>query len=251
MKEIEYGHWSIHPEIIDISEWVPVADATYRKMDTKHEGKILYERYWNSWIRAGVKGDSRSDLFFRDYEKANKYTDKLFTDIGIPYGYPKSENEIWDRIANLWNWLATHVQLDAVAYGTISSQYNSWPSILDYAKYYAAKGGLVWAACFSKAHLFASLLGRIIPIRRRILLAEAHHTEAGASPTATHVYIAIYVSDRWFYLDPAALPFSPFPIFGSRQSLGVASFPSVDYEHPYNTIMLPASDFEYVPYLPA
>lgn len=250
MKKIEYGQWFTHPEIIDITKLVRVADATYRKMDTKHEGKILYERYWNSWIRAGVKGDSRSDIFFRDYEKTNKYTDKLFTDIGIPSGYPKSENEIWDRVAKLWSWLATHVQLDAVAYGKISSKYNSWPSILDYAKYYTASGGLVWAACFSKAHLFASLLGRIIPIRRRICLAEAHHTEAGAPPTATHVYIAIYVSDRWFYLDQEALPFTLFPCFGSRQSLGMTSFPSVDYQHPYNTIMLPASDFEYVPYLP-
>ena len=249
VKNIEYTHWTTYPKIIDISDLVLLADTTVRKMDTKHEGKIIYEKYWNFWVRAGEEGDSRSDIFFRDYKKSDNNTNKLFSDIGVSSSYPKSETEIWDRIAKLWSWLATHVQYNATEYGKVSSQPNSWPSILDYAKYYNTYGKLVWVACFSKAHLFASLLGHIIPIRRRMLLAEAHHTEADAPPTATHVYVAVYVSDRWFYLDPTTLLSTPFPSFKSRRSIGVENFLSVDYEHPYKTIILPGSGFKYVPYL--
>lgn len=261
MKEIRYGECSIYPEIeecsaykemFEITELIPITEVTLLEKSTKHEGIILYKKYWNFWIRDGVKGDLRSDRFFRDYENNNNNTSKLLKDIGLPVNYPKSEIDIWERTAKLWNWLGSNVKNNGSTYATISSQPNEWPSLLDYSKFYATHGYLVWAACFSKAHLFATLLGCSVTVtqRYRIAIAEAHHTESGAPATATHIYVALYVSNRWFYLDPTEIPFTSFPSFSKRHSIGVASFPTVDYEHPYKIIPLPLSGFEYVPYLP-
>ena len=125
----------------------------------------------------------------------------------------------------------------------------TWPSILDYARYFAAHGKLAWAACFSKAHLFATLLGRMAYPRFRFGIAQAHHTENGAPPTATHVFVAVYVGGRWFYLDPTAVPFQAFPDFANRKSIG--TFASVDYEHPYSFLPVPLAQFKNVPHLAA
>ena len=101
-----------------------------------------------------------------------------------------------------------------------------------------------------KGHLFATLLGRMVYPRFRFAIAEAHHSEGGAPPTATHVYGAVYVNERWFYLDPTAVYIKDFPDFKNRKSIGVDSFNTVDYEHPYMFIPVPLSGFERVPYLP-
>jgi hypothetical protein len=81
-------------------------------------------------------------------------------------------------------------------------------------------------------------------------VASAHHTENGAPPTATHVFVAVYVGERWYYLDPTAIS-TPFPDYAHRRSIGVGSFASVDYEHPYMMLPVPLSGFDGVPYLPA
>jgi hypothetical protein len=141
---------------------------------------------------------------------------------------------------------------DGTAYTTISSDPTSWPSIADYAAYYVAHDRrLVWAACFSKAHLFATLLGRVVYPRYRFGIAITHHTEGGAPATASHVYVGVYVADRWFFLDATAAPFTTFPNYAARQSIGVASFTTVDYQHPFDFIPVPLSGFTLVPYLPA
>src|SRR5207249_3182177 len=106
------------------------------------------------------------------------------------------------------------------------------------------------AACFSKAHLFATLLGRVVYPRFRFGVASTHHTEDGAPPTASHVYVAAYVADRWFYLDPTAAPSTDFPSFADRQSIGVGSFTTVDYQHAFDLIPPPLSGFAQVPLLP-
>jgi hypothetical protein len=240
----------VYPGILGLPQVSKVATAIWKKMTTKHEGDVLYYKYWNFWVRAGVSADTRSDIFLRDYEKANADADKLLKDVGFPWKKAETEEEVWSRIGMVWNWLRNNVQINNAEYGTISSIADEWPSILDYAKYYVSHGNLVWAACFSKAHLFATLLGRMVYPRFRFAIAEAHHTEGGAPPTASHVYVAAYVSDRWFYLDPAAGYSENFPEFDSRRSIGVSSFDTVDYEHPYEIIPVPLSGFDLDPYLP-
>ncbi len=241
--------WSAYPSIPDVIDIARVSKAKnpiWRRMTTKYEGDILYYKYWNFWVRAGVRADLRADRFFPDYERGNENTDNLLRDIGFPWKKADTEEEVWSRIGMVWKWLRDNVSVNNAEYATISST-GGWPSILDYAQYYAAHGNLVWAACFSKAHLFATLLGRMVYPRFRFAIASAHHTENGAPPTATHVYGAVYLKDRWFYLDPTFVNES-FPNLGQMKSIG--NFTTVDYEHPYMIIPVPLSGFELVPYLP-
>lgn len=247
MKEIKYGEWTVYPRLSEVPQIARVANAIWQTMPTKYEGDVLYFKLWNFWVRAGVQANVQNNFFFRDYEAANRDTDALLAAIGFPWQKAETEEEVWNRIGMLWNWLTAHVEASRAA-DTLSSVPNTWPSILDYAKYYVSHEHLVWAACFSKAHLFATLLGRIVYPRFRFGIAEAHHTEGGAPPTATHVFVGIYVGDRWFYFDPTTIPYQNFPDFAHRTSIGV--FATVDYEHPYAFIPVPLSEFNHVPYLP-
>lgn len=247
---VEYKDWEINPEVFIPPELKIAGTPIWQWMSTKHEGNVLYWKLWNFWVRAGVDADLRSDHFFRDYERANSDSDTLLRDVGFPWRKAETEEEVWSRIGTVWHWLRNNVVVDGSEYSTISSVSGAWPSILDYARYYVDHGNLVWAACFSKAHLFTTLLGRMVYPRYRFAIAEAHHTESGAPPTATHVYAAVYVAERWFYLDPTAVYGTDFPSFEDRRSIGIDSFHTVDYEHPYKTIPVPLSGFEKVPYLP-
>jgi hypothetical protein len=246
-----YRDWQIQPHVIDpVGKLKARGNVIWKRMDTRHEGEVLYYKLWNFWVRAGVEADMRSSRFFRDYETANAETDALLRDIGFTWSKAETEEEVWSRIGMLWNWLRSHVVSNNAEYATISSVPGEWPSIVDFARHYKTHGRLAWAACFSKAHLFATLLGRIIYPRYRFAVASAHHTENGAPPTATHVFVAVYVGERWYYLDPTAIS-TPFPDYAHRRSIGVGSFASVDYEHPYMMLPVPLSGFDGVPYLPA
>jgi hypothetical protein len=245
-----YENWQIHPHLPETKEFKSMGSAIWKRMTTKHEGDVLYYKLWNFWVRAGVGANPKSAEFFRDYEKTNSDTDAMLKNIGFPWKKAETEEEIWARIGMVWNWLKINVQNNGAEYSAISSVVGEWPSILDYAKYYKTHKHLVWAACFSKAHLFATLLGRMAYPRYRFAIAEAHHAENGAPPTATHVYVAVYVGERWFYLDPTAI-YTTFPDYANRRSIGVASFTTVDYEHPYEIIPVPLSGFDGVPHLPA
>ena len=257
MKHIEYGQVIIDAKLPSARRRVEphprLAGApVWDHMATMHEGPILYSKQWNFWVRATATADLRSGVFFRDYETANANTDELLRDCAFPWAKAETEEEIWQRIGNAWEWLRQHVHDDAAGYGTISSQPDSWPSIADYAAYYMAHGRqLVWAACFSKAHLFATLLGRLVYPRFRFGIALTHHTESGAPPTAEHVYVGAYVADRWYFLDATEAPATPFPIFADRRSIGVPTFLTVDYQHPFDFIPVPLSGFTQVPFLPA
>ena len=250
MEKIDYGDPIFNPKIIETFKPILMAKAVWKKMPTKHEGNVLYHKLWNFWVRAGIQADLRSDLFFRDYEKQSPQITQLLKALGYPGTSAVSEIDIWERIGLVWNWLSQNVQQNPAAYVKISSQPNSWPSIDDFAAYFSTHGSLVWAACFSKAHLFASLLGRLVDARYRFGIASAHHTEGNVPSTASHVYAAAYVDDRWFYLDPTEVTTQVFPVFNQRASLGVAAFATVDYEHPFDFIPLPQSTFAAVPYLP-
>lgn len=250
MEFIEYSEWFVHPQIVDTIKYFQVGATTWQKRETKHEGEIVYMKYWNFWVRAGVSADQKANMFFQNYEMSNNDIKQLLMDIEYTWNNAMTEEEVWDRIGMVWNWCKTNVSVNNSEYGKILPPTGSWPSILDYADYYAKHKKLVWAACFSKAHLFLTLLGRMLYPRYRLGIAEAHHTEGGAPPTATHVYAAVYVAERWFYFDPAAVYNVKFPDFKNRKSIGVSGFSTVDYEHPYNFIPLPKSGFDCVPYLP-
>jgi len=247
MEKVEYGAWESFPKVA-IRKGVFVAGTPiWKRMPTKYEGDVLYNKLWNFWVRAGAVADPGSDRIFRDFEVANADSDALLKDVGFPWKKAETEEEVWARIGMAWNWLRDHVVHDDQAYGTVSLVDGEWPSISDYARYYVQHGNLVWSACFSKAHLFATLLGRMIYPRFRFGIAEAHHTEDGAPPAATHDYVGVYVSDRWFYLDPTAVYSEAFPGFEQRKSVAVKAFTTVDYQHPYNFIPVPLSGLKDVP----
>ncbi len=231
----------------------PVASAAseplYRSMPTKHEGVQRYRKHWNFWVRIG--GDVQADTkrIWRDYDSAGKDLDALLRDVGAPRTKVATEEEFWRRIGLVWSWWQRKVRVDNQAFGTIKSARDGWPSAPDYGRYYNKHGKLVCAACFSKAHLFATVLGRVAYPRERITIAYAHHTEAGAPKTASHVYVAVYVAGRWYYIDPTHAWATAFPTFAKRRSLGPPKPNSVDYTHPFKITPVPGSRLAHVPYL--
>lgn len=222
-----------------------------RSLPTKHEGRKLYTKHWNFWTRVDGEVENRAASFFRAFDSQRPPTLRLLRDIGFPNRPARTEREIWERIGMLWSWCRTNVRVDNDAYGRLSSDPNDWPSLDDHAAYYARHRKLVWAACFAKAHLFAGLLGRLFYPADRIALAHAHHREGGAPPTATHVYVAVYVADAWYYIDPSAVSSADFPPYEERRSVGHPDFTTVDYAHPYKVTPLPGSTLTRTPLLEA
>ncbi|MFH1485186.1 MAG: transglutaminase domain-containing protein [Chloroflexota bacterium] len=223
-------------------------DELRRRLPTMYEGEVLYLKYWNFWKRPGFNNHASTDRFFHDYEADNRETRNLVSAVigRWPPGLADTEREVWDRIGRVWSWLRDNVSYDT-DYSDITSA-DRWPSIAEYARYYASHGRLVWVACFSKAHLFANLLGRCAVERWRCGIASAHHTEGGAPPTASHVFVGVYIAGRWYYLDPTWVQAVPeLPGFDDRDSVGL--FELVDYSHPFSFIPLPLSPFVYVPLL--
>jgi len=216
-------------------------------METMYEGTVAYHKLWNFWVRVGTPADEPTDDFFHNYESGSAQVAALISAVGAATKWPHTEEEVWKRISTVWSWLGANVQYDAAAYDGLTAA-DRWPSIEEFAAYYAAHHRLVWAACFSKAHLFALLLGRVLP-RWHVLIASAHHTENGAPPTASHVYVGVYLTDRWYYLDPTFVGAGPLPAFKDRKSVG--GFTKVDYQHPFKARPVPLSPLDQVPYLPA
>lgn len=243
-----YGSWEIDPERIKI----PIAPhkGKYPEMigmDTMYEGVITYLRLWNFWVRVGTPAERDTDYFFHDFESNATEVQNLLTVIGVTTAWPKTEEEIWNRISTVWDWLGANVRLDHDAYGDLVNAVGRWPSITEFSRYFREHGDLVWSACFSKAHLFALLLGRVLP-RWHTSIVSAHHTEAGAPPTASHVYVGVYLTERWYYLDPTTVYAGPLPSFTDRHSVG--TFSKVDYQHPFSACPVPLSSLDSVPYLP-
>jgi len=227
---------------------VSLENSLCRRGHTLHEGDVLYLKYWNYWVRASGRADDRFDLYFPDFENPNPRIFSMIKDIGVSTAPSSGESHIWEKIARVWRWLEANVTYDSDEYSAISTHL-SWPSIDNFAEYYQRHGHLVWAACFSKAHLFASILGRIGIPRWRIIIALSHHTEAGAPPTASHVFVAVYVAERWFYLDPTfVFAVAEFPDFHHKCSIGLLD--TVDYQHPFETIPIPSSGFDRIPLIP-
>jgi hypothetical protein len=246
--KLEYGPWEIHPELVQLAlPKKPVAHPEMKGMKTMYEGLVTYLKFWNFWVRAGTPAMEPADVFFHNYESGSRRVFDLIGAVGAATRWPRTEEEIWQRISTVWSWLGANVVVDGEAYASLTAA-DRWPSIDEFAEYYADHQELVWAACFSKAHLFALLLGRVLP-RWHVLIATAHHTEGGAPPTASHVYVGVYLTDRWYYLDPTAVYAGPLPDFPERSSVG--TFETVDYQHPFKALPVPLSPLDKVPHLPA
>lgn len=244
----KYGPWEAVPHVIGSVLQKPSSKhPEMQSMETLHEGVVSYLRFWNFWVRAGTPAEPAAENIFHDYESGAPAVLDLIAAIGAPTAWPSSEKEVWTRIATVWDWLGANVQVDSAAYGDLVAAVGRWPSIEELAGYYRDHGELVWSACFSKAHLFAILLGRVLP-RWHTTIASAHHTEGGAPPTASHVYVGVYLTGRWYYLDPTAVYGGPLPSFSSRRSVGL--FTTVDYEHPFSARPVPLSPLDKVPHLP-
>lgn len=245
--ETEYGPWEILPQVPALTlPKGPVTAAEMKAMTTMYEGSVTYLKFWNFWVRSATPAAPASDDFFHNYESGSKQVKALIAAVGAATRWPRTEQEVWERIATVWSWLGANVRVDNAAYAGLTDE-DRWPSIDEFARYYADHHRLVWAACFSKAHLFAVLLGRVLP-RWHVLIASAHHTEGGAPPTASHVYVGVYLTDRWYYLDPTAVYSGALPAFEERRSVGL--FKKVDYRHPFEGRPLPLSPLDGVPHLP-
>ncbi|WP_031433016.1 hypothetical protein [Methylomarinum vadi] len=246
--EIDYGNWEIHPHLAKPFLLKKVRKTSEMKvMATKYEGSITYLKFWNFWVRAGTPANTPTEYFFHNFESGSSQVKMLINAVGVPTYWPRTEKKVWNRIVAVWSWLAENVRVDNTDYAGLTSE-DRWPSLEEYAHYFSDHHRLVWAACFSKAHLFASLLGRVLP-RWHIIIATAHHTEAGAPPTASHVYVGVYLANRWYYLDPSAVYTAPLPRFKEKRSIG--PFETVDYEHPFRVLPIPLFPLNLVPYLPA
>ncbi len=246
--KLVYGPWEIHPGRVRLTvPKEPVVHPEMRSLQTMYEGVVTYLKFWSFWVRTGTPATEPVDYFFHDYESGSGPVVNLISAVGAATRWPRTEEEVWDRISTVWSWLGVNVRVDGAAYDALPAA-DRWPSIDEFAAYYAAHQELVWAACFSKAHLFAMLLGRVLP-RWHVLIAEAHHTEGGAPPTASHVYVGVYLTDRWYYLDPTFVDSGPLPDFAHRSSVG--GFETVDYQHPFEAIPVPLSPLDKVPHLPA
>jgi hypothetical protein len=246
--DLDYGTWEIYPHLAGPA--IPkelVAHPEMKCMQTMYEGPLTYLKFWNFWVRVGTPAAEPTDYFFHNYESGSDQVTNLIAAVGAATRWPRTEEQAWERISTVWSWLAANVQIDNAAYAALTAA-DRWPSIDEYAEYYANHHGLVWAACFSKAHLFATLLGRVLP-RWHVLIASAHHTEGGAPPTASHVFVGVYLTDRWYYLDPTFVYSGPLPEFSERESVG--SFTKVDYQHPFQVIPVPLSPLNMTPHLPA
>jgi hypothetical protein len=244
--ELEYGPWEIYPQVPKLTlPKGPVTVPEMKNLKTMYEGDVTYLKFWNFWVRSGTPAAVPTDYFFHNYESGSKQVRALIAAVGAATQWPHTEQEVWDRIATVWSWLGTNVRVDPAAYDLLTPA-DRWPSIDEFARYYADHHELVWAACFSKAHLFATLIGRVLP-RWHVLIASAHHTEGGAPPTASHVYAGVYLTDRWYYLDPTDAYSGTLPSFSERRSVG--SFKKVDYQHPFEARPVPLSPLNVVPHL--
>src|SRR5262245_32128484 len=118
-SRIRYGPVFINPKVIDGRlklRFPATLHPTWQRLQTFHEGDVLYYKLWNFWVRAGVEADLRADLFFPGYESVNPATDALLTDAGFTWSTATTEEEIWARIGRVWNFLQTKVVFDNTAY---------------------------------------------------------------------------------------------------------------------------------------
>jgi len=259
-----FTSWNNEQEIEDESDgllWI--LDHDLVTLTTMFEGGITYTKCDDFWVRYSVPEGPLSTNFFRDCDKGKTDPDvkNMMNDIVGYVTPPKDDNQIWNNIGAVYNWLRTSGHIvytnDTTILGNISSDKKQWPSISDWAKYYKDHGKtLIWGTCASKISLFANLLLQLLIPQNKFAIACARHNIQVSDPLiATHFYIALYLNGRWFYLDPeATISANPpviFPDFLHAYSLGYPlSTPNIDYQHPFTMEWPPECPYFFVPHLP-
>lgn len=227
----------------------PAREGDRRYIQTMHKGKVLYRYHNYNWYRVdGIvqRGSRDWNIFFPDYFNNSRAVQRLLRDAGFNGQLARSSEEVWERVRSVWAFLDRCIGSGSPVR---SATAGNWPSIVEYADRYARTKKLTWAACFSKAHLFATLLGRMIADPSRIAIASCTHLTDDGKPTATHVYLTILLGGRWLYLDPAMATSVKLPPYSQRRSIKMPTPKDLDYEHPYKILTLPKSRLSGVPFL--
>ncbi|MEA3547741.1 MAG: hypothetical protein U9R66_08755 [Thermodesulfobacteriota bacterium] len=223
------------------------SEGERREFKTMHEGLVPYVHHSGNWYRVhGEVKRSAGDwnFFFPHYRANTPAVQRLLRDAGDTGRPARTDEEVWERIRSVWNFLGRFARSGVVPHAA-----DHWPSIIEHADYYAAHTDLLWAACMSKSLLFATLAGRMIDSPNRIAVASCRHIASDGRPTATHVYLAVLLGGRWLYLDPAMAASAGLPLYDRRRSVGMPGVSDIDYLHPYKILSLPGSRLSRVPYL--
>lgn len=169
----------------------------------------------------------------------------LLEEIGAGTNVVTGEEEVWEKCCILWDWLGEHAANgyffpEAAAF----LMADGWPSIERIAETYYAYGYVPWAACFSKTHVFVSLLYRCGVHRDYLAMGESRLAFADSQ----HFYGMVKIGRQWLYLDPAGTGPS-LPEYDDRHSVPLLEPICEDRAFPYAAIRLPGSKLDYVPLL--
>lgn len=169
----------------------------------------------------------------------------LLEEIGAGTNVVTDGEEIWEKCCILWDWLGEntangHFFPEAAAF----LMAEGWPSIERIAETYDTYGYIPWQACFSKTHVFISLLYRCGVHKDYLAMAESRLDLANSQ----HFYVIVKIGRQWLYLDPAGTGPS-LPEYEDRHSVPLLEPICEDRAFPYAAIRLPGSKLDYVPLL--
>jgi hypothetical protein len=225
---------------IELSWWSLVTCS--RSEPTLYHGDVDYKPTpagW--WMRCDGEVNDQSQVFFPDIDTHTPSVSKLLAAIGSPTNSTWDDNEIWNRVVSVWSWLQDNQLTAGDNYAAAMSYITSlggWPSLAEIAYMYETYGGIWWGTCMSRAQLLATLLYAVGIPPDKFAIAEAYWKPSYSQ----HMYVIIYLSNHWFYVDPTYI--SEDLSAGSMSSVGSGS---ADYAHPLKIKLLPGSSLFGVP----
>ncbi|HOW97822.1 MAG TPA: hypothetical protein P5567_02610 [Kiritimatiellia bacterium] len=197
------------------------------------------------WARMGGRVVRNDAAYFPGFWQTNDRIIAMLQSIGVGTAPVCSGEDIWARAAAVWVWLRDHAR-PGPSYGYGSP--DRWPSLDEMAAMYERFGTVPWYACFSRAHLFATLLGSVGIPADHVAIASAHYPYDNENGYAQHTYVALRVDRRWYYLDPSYVnTLAELPPYGQRASYGLRA--GCQYSYPYEAVVLPGSSLDTVPML--
>jgi hypothetical protein len=230
---------------------------------TFYEGVLTYKLHTTGcYVRTGPKAVERmksakalseKDASFAPFKRTADVI-ALHKAVGVTVKPGATPEQVWEAARSIIDWHHKHARQDIDEYLAMMkadrpATSEDWPTIAQIARYYARKRELVYAACFSEAHLVFQLF-RICGLPTEDFgIASARWVKAG-DPKATpeHVYLGLRVSGDWYYIDPSAkLP----PPYAKRASVGrsVGLPPGCDYAHPHSFVVVAGARFQAIPLL--
>ncbi len=184
---------------------------------------------------------------FPDIEAHNYTIDTFLSLVGAGTDYTEDDSLMWQKCQTVWNWLQSNAIFapeDPTWLAADSFMMAlGWPSIERMAATYLYYGIIPWGACMSRAQIFTTLLYRCGIHKNRLGIPETRWRLRYSQ----HMYTAVYVLDRWLYLDPSAI-FYAIPDFENITSVPISSG-NTDYCHPINIRIIPSSSLNVVPEL--